>query len=151
MNTKNQDIRISTDKEKLNVGYIHDYLSNKSYWAEGIPLDTVQKSIDGSLCFGVYDKDEQIGFARVISDMATYGYLCDVFIDEQYRGMGLGVWLMETIMADPRLQGFRRWMLGTKDAHGLYEKSGFGPLEDPTRVMTKKAKDPYPKKNSPDV
>jgi N-acetylglutamate synthase-like GNAT family acetyltransferase len=140
---------ISTDKLKLDLNYIHDYLSNRSYWAEGIPLETVAKSIEGSLCYGVYFQDKQIGFARVVTDLATFGYLADVFIDEQYRARGLGIWLMETIMADSRFEGLRHWILGTKDAHGLYAKFGFKPLDEPQRVMRKKMENPYGKGSSP--
>src|ERR1700712_302077 len=91
-------------------------------WAENIPVEVVQRSIDGAVCFGVYDEGEQIGFARVITDKATFGYLADVFIDERYRGLGLSKWLMETIMSHPELQGFRNWQLATRDAHTLYAK-----------------------------
>ncbi|HLY69390.1 MAG TPA: GNAT family N-acetyltransferase [Puia sp.] len=135
MHWQKENYIISDEKEKLDVQYIHRYLSNKSYWAENIPLETVKKSIEGSTCFGIYDGKNQIGFARVITDKATFGYLADVFIDEHYRQKGLSMWLMEVIMAYPELQGLRRWMLGTKDAHGLYEKFGFEPLENPNRVM----------------
>jgi GNAT superfamily N-acetyltransferase len=133
---------ISTDKSKLDINYIHQFLS-RSYWAESIPVETVQRSIDGSLCFGVYDGNQQIGFARVITDNATFGYLADVFVDENYRGKKLGIWLMETIMSRPELQGFRNWMLGTRDAHGLYEKFGFKPLEQPERIMRKNDPEVY--------
>ena len=133
---------ISTDKTKLDIPYIHLFLA-QSYWAENIPTAIVQKSIDGSVCFGVYDDENQIGFARVITDKATFGYLADVFIDKKYRGRGLSKWLMETIMAHPELQGFRTWQLGTKDAHGLYEKFGFRPLEYPERMMRKNVPDIY--------
>ncbi|HEX4373001.1 MAG TPA: GNAT family N-acetyltransferase [Puia sp.] len=135
MNWQKENFIISDEKEKLNAEYIHDYLSNKSYWAENIPLETVKKSIDGSICFGMYENEKQIGFARVVTDKATFGYLADVFIDENYRGRNLSKWLMEIIMAYPELQGLRRWMLGTKDAHSLYEKFGFEALENPKRVM----------------
>ncbi|MEP7107471.1 MAG: GNAT family N-acetyltransferase [Ferruginibacter sp.] len=127
---------ISTDKDKLNIPYIHQFLS-RSYWAENIPVEIVQKSIEGSLCFGVYDGVYQIGFARVITDKATFGYLADVFIEERYRGKGLAKWLMESIMSHPDLQGFRSWQLGTRDAQGLYAKFGFKPLENPERIMKK--------------
>jgi GNAT superfamily N-acetyltransferase len=128
---------ISTEKEKLDLAFVHDYLCYQSYWAQGIPMETVKKSIEGSLCFGIYDQEKQIGFARVITDLATYGYLADVFIAEQFRGLGLSKWLMEVIFSHPDLQGFRRWMLGTKDAHGLYEQFGFQPLDKPERIMQK--------------
>jgi N-acetylglutamate synthase-like GNAT family acetyltransferase len=118
---------ISTDNDRLDIPFIHAFLSG-SYWAENIPVATVAKSIAGSLCFGVYEGDKQIGFARVITDKATFGYLADVFIDTVYRGHGLSKWLMDTIMAHPDLQGLRRFMLATKDAHGLYAQYGFTPL-----------------------
>ena len=137
MNWYKANFIISDEKEKLDAEYIHNYLSNKSYWAENIPLETVKKSIDGSICFGMYENEKQIGFARVVTDKATFGYLADVFIDENYRAQGLSKWLMEIIMAYPELQGLRRWMLGTRDAHSLYEKFGFEPLENPKRVMHK--------------
>jgi GNAT superfamily N-acetyltransferase len=140
---------ISTNKNKLDVAVIHTYLSKESYWAKNIPLAVVQKSIDGSFCFGVYKKqnpDVQIGFARVITDNATFGYLADVFILEQYRGIGLSKWLMHEIMQHENLQGFRRWLLATKDAHGLYEQFGFTLLENTGRLMGFKPFDEYPNK-----
>jgi GNAT superfamily N-acetyltransferase len=133
---------ISTDKEKLDIEYIHRFLSH-SYWAENIPLTIVQKSVDGSMCFAVYDDDKQIGFARVITDHATFGYLADVFIDENYRGRGLSKWLMEVIMGHPELQGFRSWQLATKDAHGLYARFGFAIPDKPERIMRKVVADIY--------
>ena len=136
---------ISTDKEKLDIPFIHQFLAH-SYWAEDIPVETVQKSINGSLCFAVYEAGRQIGFARVITDYATFGYLADVFIDHHFRGRGLSKWLMETIMGYPPLQGFRMWLLGTRDAHGLYAQFGFTALENPERIMRKAVPDIYKKK-----
>jgi GNAT superfamily N-acetyltransferase len=133
---------ISTDKNKLDLNYIHQFLT-ESYWAEGIPIEIVQRSVEGAMCFGVYDRENQIGFARVITDKATFGYLADVFIDPNYRGKGLSKWLMETIMNHPDLQGFRSWQLATRDAHGLYEKFGFKPLDNPERIMRKAVLDIY--------
>ena len=135
-----KDFFISTDKSKLNIEMIHQYLSNESYWAKNIPVGLVQQSVDGSFCFGVYKKESdaahtQIGFARVITDHATFGYLADVFILNEYRGKQLSKWLMFEIMHHPQLQGFRRWMLATRDAHGLYEQFGFTPLANPERIM----------------
>jgi GNAT superfamily N-acetyltransferase len=135
MNWSKEGFLISDEKFRLQPEYIHDYLSEKSYWAAHIPLETVIRSIEGSVCFGMYDTHRQIGFARVVTDKATFGYLADVFIDENYRGKGLGKWLMEVIMGYPELQGLRRWMLGTRDAHELYKKFGFEQLENPQRVM----------------
>jgi len=142
------DLIISTDKTKLDVPFIHDYLSNESYWAKNIPVDVVKKSIEGSFCFGLYDKEKQVGFARVITDHATFGYLADVFIIEEYRGKGLSKWLMTEIMKYPSLQGFRRWMLATRDAHGLYRQFGFEPLDMPERIMGFRPFTEYPPVNS---
>jgi len=141
---QNGSYTISTDKSKLDIPYIHQFISH-SYWAENIPVEVVQRSIEGSLCFGLYDGKKQIGFARVISDMATFAYLADVFVDDQYRGQGLSKWLMEIIMSHPNLQGLRRFMLGTKDAHGLYAKFGFTSLSQPERWMQKHFPDIYTK------
>ena len=119
---------ISTNTSLLDVNMIHNYLANESYWAKNIPLATVEKSIKHSLCFGVYDGITQIGFARVITDYTAFAYLCDVFIIETYRKKGLSKWLLQTIHAYPELQGLRRWMLGTKDAQGLYVQFGWQSL-----------------------
>src|SRR3954452_23303447 len=104
------EYRITTDKTKLDLAMVHDFLSNRSYWAQGIPFDTVRQSVENSLCFGVFHQDKQIGFARVITDFATMAYLADVFIVEGHRGKSLSKWLMETIISYPALQGLRRWM-----------------------------------------
>ena len=125
---------ISTDRAKLDLDVIHKFLT-RSYWAAGIPRATVARSIENSLCFGVYDSSNQVGFARVISDFTTYAYVADVFILEPYRERGLGKELMASIMAHPQLQGLRRWSLATRDAHGLYEQFGFTALENPSRSM----------------
>jgi N-acetylglutamate synthase-like GNAT family acetyltransferase len=125
---------ISTDRSRLDLDVIHRFLT-RSYWASGIPRETIARSIDNSLCFGVYDGRNQIGFARVISDFATFAYVADVFIDEHYRERSLGKELMASIMAHPDLQGLRRWNLATRDAHGLYAQFGFKPLENPARMM----------------
>lgn len=122
---------------------IHDYLSNHSYWAKGIPFETVTRSIENSLCFGVYNGNSQIGFARVISDKATFAYLADVFILEKFRGLGLSKKLIETILGHKELQGLRRWMLGTFDAHGLYSKYGFKALSQPDRFMELRSPEAY--------
>jgi GNAT superfamily N-acetyltransferase len=126
---------ITTDTTFFNLNFIHGYLSTSSYWAANIPLETVQKSIENSLCFGVFHLGKQIGLARVITDKATFAYLADVFIDEGYRGRGLSKWLMEEIMKHPDLQGLRRMLLATRDAHGLYAKFGFEPLTHTDRWM----------------
>jgi N-acetylglutamate synthase-like GNAT family acetyltransferase len=125
---------ISTDRSKLDLDVIHGFLA-RSYWAAGIPRETVARSIENSLCFGVYDNANQIGFARVISDFATYAYIADVFILEPYRERGLGKELIASIMAHPDLRGLRRWSLGTRDAQGLYAQFGFEPVVN-TRSRT---------------
>ena len=139
---------ISTDKNKLDVSLIHDYLSNESYWAKNIPVHIIEKSIDGSFCFGIYHSNKQVGFARVITDHATFAYLADVFVVEQYRGKGLSKWMMETITTNPELQGLRRWLLATRDAHGLYARFGFAALDKPERIMGMKPFEEYPPLNS---
>lgn len=124
---------ISTDKDLIDFEVVYNYLSNESYWAKGIPRAIVQTSIEHSLCFGVYNNDQQIGFARLVTDMATFAYLADVFILEAYRGKGLSKWLIEVIQAHPELQTLRRWVLGTRDAHGLYEQFGWSVFTEEMR------------------
>jgi len=134
---------ISTDRARLDLDAIHGFLSN-CYWAKGIPRDVVAKSIENSLCFGVYDSSgAQIGFARVVSDFATVAYLGDVFVIAAYRGRGLSKWMMECIMQHPALQNLRRWILLTRDAHGLYKQFGFTPLRAPERFMELHRPDVY--------
>lgn len=125
---------ISTDRSRFDLDLIHRFLTN-SYWAEGIPREIFERSIENSLCFGIFDHDEQVGFARVITDRATFAYLGDVFIIESHRGRGLSKQLMRAIMEHPELQGLRRWSLVTRDAHKLYEQFGFTPLADAQRHM----------------
>lgn len=151
--TSKDEFIISTDKSKLDIDVIHHYLCNESYWAKNIPLEIVKKSIDGSCCcFGLYANEnsilQQVGFARVISDCATFAYLADVFVLESYRGKGLSKWLMKTIMDCPDLQGLRGWMLATRDAHTLYEKFGFSILENTGRFMRLSPFQAYPETNS---
>lgn len=118
------DFEVSTDPARIQLEMVHEFLTN-SYWAKGIPMTTVRRSIENSICFGLYFSSQQIGFARVISDRATFAYLGDVFILPAYRGRGLSKWLMECILAHPDLQGLRRWILATRDAHRLYASYGF--------------------------
>ncbi len=126
---------ISTDPSRLDLDVIHGFLTN-CYWAKGIPREVVARSIEHSLCFGVYDgSGAQVGFARVVSDFATVAYLGDVFVLESHRGRGLSKWLMECITQHPGLQGLRRWILLTSDAHELYKKFGFTPVKAPDRYM----------------
>ncbi len=134
MTTAKDQFTITTEKEKLDIEFIHSFLT-RSYWAEGISKELIERSVNGALCFGLFENDTQIGFARMITDKATFAYLADVFIIEEYRGRGLSKWLMEVIMAHPSLQGLRRMMLATRDAHRLYEKFGFTALNNVDRWM----------------
>lgn len=127
---------ISTDPARLDAHAVHRYLCT-SYWAEGIPLELVERSLRHSICFGLYAPEGQVGLARVISDEATFAYLCDVYVLPAHRGQGLGRWLMSCVMGSPRLQGLRRWMLVTRDAHALYRDVGFGPPRDAGGIMEK--------------
>ncbi|MBN9282993.1 MULTISPECIES: GNAT family N-acetyltransferase [unclassified Flavobacterium] len=133
--TTKGDFTISTDKSKLDLEVIHDYLANQSYWSKNIPKERIRKSIANALCFGIYYKDKQIGYAKVVSDFSTMAYLGDVFVLEDYRGQGLSKWLMETIMSHPELTGLRRWILLTSDAHELYKKFGWQPIASPEKWM----------------
>jgi GNAT superfamily N-acetyltransferase len=137
------EFHISTDPARLDLDVIHSFLTN-CYWAKGIPRDVVARSIEPSLCFGVYDgSGAQVGFARVVSDFATVAYLGDVFVLESHRGRGLGKWMMECIMRHPALQNLRRWILLTRDAHGLYAQFGFTPVKSPERYMELHRPDVY--------
>lgn len=134
---------VSTDRARLDLDVIHEFLSN-CYWAKGIPPATVARSIKHSLCFGIYDGSGlQVGFARVVSDFATVAYLGDVFVLEAYRGRGLSKFLMECVTQHPALQGLRRWILLTRDAHGLYQQFGFTPLKSADRYMELHRPDVY--------
>ena|SRR5438105_9100011 len=134
MPSTDNEYEISTDKRRLDVAAVHAYLT-QSYWSAGVPRTTVERAIEGSLCFGVFFRGGQVGFARVVTDNATFGYLADVFIVEPHRGQGLSKRLMEFIFAHPDLHGLRRFMLATKDAHGLYRQFGFTELSNPARFM----------------
>ena len=128
------EFTISTEKARLQLETIVAFLS-RAYWAQGRTRAVIERSIEHSHCFGLYAGERQIGFARVVTDCATFAYLCDVFIDESYRGQGLGKWLMSVVMDHPDLQGLRRWILATRDAHGLYRQFGWAELKDPGRWM----------------
>jgi GNAT superfamily N-acetyltransferase len=142
-NIQDGDLLISTDKALLDRAFIHQYLSERSYWAKGLPLETMNRSIEHSLCFGMYRDGRQIGFARAVTDCATFAWLADVFVDESERAGGLGKKLVSAILAHPQLQGLRRLMLGTRDAHGLYARYGFKPLEHVERFMQIQDPNPY--------
>ena len=132
--SKREEFLISTDPARLDIVAVHAYLT-QSYWAMGIAKEVVAKSVEGSLCFGLYEGSRQIGLARVITDKATFAYLCDVYVLAEYRGRGLGKWLMSVVRAHPDLQQLRRFVLVTRDAHGLYEQFGFSRLKEPGRYM----------------
>jgi len=134
MEARKGEFLLSTDRERLDLDVIHGFLT-ASYWAAGISREIVARSIENSLCFGVYTEGKQVAFARVISDFATYAYIGDVFVIEAFRGHGMGKWMMECIMKHPSLQGLRRWTLLTRDAHGLYAQFGFAPLQKPESYM----------------
>lgn len=129
------EFTISTDRSRLDLGVIHGYLSTESYWAVGRDPEVVRRSVEHSLPFGLYEGERQIGFARVVTDYATFAWIADVFVLDEFRGRGLGKWLVEVILSHPALQGFRRWVLATKDAHGLYRQFGFQELKRPERWM----------------
>lgn len=145
MERTKDDLLISDDQALLDIGLIHDYLSGQSYWAEHVPLEVVEKSITNSLCFGLYKSGKQVGFARLVTDKATFAYVADVFVLEAHRGQGLSKWLMEVIQSHPEVQGLRRWMLMTRDAQGLYEQFGWTVLDEDarTRCMQRHFKDRY--------
>ena len=143
MNWQNGEFTISTDREKLQFDEIHRFLSEESYWARERTREQTLTAIKNSLPFGVYTGENQIGFARVVTDYATFAYLGDVYILEAFRGRGLSKWLMEVIVGHPELQGLRRWILATRDAHSLYERFGFHELVHPQRWMEKPAPNAY--------
>lgn len=140
---KNGEFVIDTDRSRLDFDAIQRFLAEDSYWAKTRTPEQTQTAIDNSICFGLYHGETLAGFARVVSDQATFAYLGDVFIIDEYRGQGLSKWLMQTIVSHPDLQGLRRWVLATRDAHGLYEQYGFGPLVHPDRWMELTAPDAY--------
>ena len=139
------DFIFSDDRNLIDINAVHHYLSTESYWAKNIPLALVQKAIAHSLCFGIYKDGKQAGFARWITDRATYAYLCDVYVATTYRGLGLSKKLMSLMLFHPDLQGLRRYHLATLDAHGLYQQFGFKALENPERQMAIVVKDIYEK------
>jgi GNAT superfamily N-acetyltransferase len=135
-------LTVSTDRTRLDIDLVHRVLG-ATYWAGGIPREVVERSIDGSVAFGLYDGVEQIGFARVVTDLATYAYLSDVFVVEHRRGNGLGDWLIESIMLHPELQGLRRFALFTRDAATLYARHGFTAATGPSGYMEILNRDVY--------
>ena len=139
---------VSDDRARLDLGVIHGFLRT-AYWSMDVPEDVVKRAIEGSLCFGLFEHDRQVGFARAITDRATYAYLADVFVLPSHRGRGLARWLMECVMAHPDLQGLRRFSLVTRDAHALYRPFGFEALSQPDRYMERFAPDVYARQEAP--
>jgi GNAT superfamily N-acetyltransferase len=135
MDLRHGEFVISTDPGRLDVDAVHAYLSGESYWARGVPRDRLERAMRHSLCFGLYEGERQIGFARIVTDRATFAYLCDVFLLDAYRGRGLGTWMMESIAAHPDLTGLRRWLLATRDAHPFYQRLGWSTPENPDTYM----------------
>ena len=143
MEIEDHGIVFSDDPQKLDPIRVHHYLSTQSYWAQNVPMEVVKRSMDNSLCFGVYKDTVQIGFARWITDKATFAYLADVYIEEIHRGQGLSKKLMSLMLFHKDLQGLRRYMLAINDAHGLYSQFGFKAIEHPDRLMAIVIKDAY--------
>ena len=139
---KRNQLVVSTDPARLDLNAVHSYLIS-AYWCEGIPREIVERALKNSLCFGLFDGSIQVGLARVVTDYATFAYLCDVYVLETHQGRGLGKWLIECAMAHPQLQGLRRFNLVTRDAHQLYAPFGFKPLAAPERHMEKVTPDIY--------
>jgi GNAT superfamily N-acetyltransferase len=136
------DYELSTDRARMDLDAIHAFLS-RAYWSPGVPREVVERAIAGSLCFGVFLHGEQVAFARVVTDRATFGYLADVYVLEAHRGRGLSRRMMDAVVAHPDLQGLRRLLLATRDAHGLYARYGFRPLAAPERFMEVHTPDVY--------
>ena len=135
MEWRRGDLVVSDEPRRLDRSRVWRFLSQESYWAGGIPQETVAKAMEHSLCFGLYRSGAQVGFARVVTDRATFAYLCDVFVDAEARGAGLGEWMVSCVLEHPELQGLRRICLMTRDAQGLYERFGFRPMPDPARYL----------------
>jgi len=136
-------ISVTSDRARMDIDAIHAFLSNEAYWSLNIPREIVERAIAHSLCFGAFDSQAQVGFARVITDYATFAYLADVFVLESHRGRGIGKQIMDAIAKHPQLQGLRRWHLVTRDAHALYAQFGFAPIDAPERHMMKVVRNAY--------
>jgi len=143
MQITRDNLVIDTNRDRLDLDLIQRFFEKESYWAARRTAEQTRTAVENSICFGLYHDERQIGFARVVTDMATFAYLGDVFVLSEYRGQGLGKWLMETVMSHPDLQGLRRWVLATRDAHGLYRQIGFDGLRHPDRWMELCAPDAY--------
>lgn len=142
MEIERDDLTFSDDKSRLDMERVHAWIAS-TYWAKGIPRTVLERAIDGSDCFGIYSATEQVAFARLVTDRATFAYLCDVYVVDEYRGKGIGHWLMSLIDAHPDYQGLRRWMLATRDAHALYAQHGWTQVTDAAPLMQKHDPDVY--------
>lgn len=142
-------VEVSTDDTRLDIDLIHHFLA-RTYWSPGIPRDILERALANSLNFGAYAAGKQLGFARIVTDRATFAYLCDVFVVEAWRGRGVSKFIMECVMGHPELQNLRRVMLATADAHGLYRQFGFAVIARPERMMEIVAPDIYQRLGSPD-
>jgi GNAT superfamily N-acetyltransferase len=134
---------ITTDLSRIDLDRVHDWIARKSYWAGQMPRNVFDRAVEGSLCFGAIEKDLTVGFARVISDRATFAYVSDVFVDPARRGIGIGKSIMAAVTVHPDLQDLRRWILATRDAHGLYARYGFAPVAAPERIMERSDPEVY--------
>ena len=150
MEWQKDDYLLSTDRSKIDINAVHDFLS-RSYWAEGIPIETLRRSIENSLCFAIYQQEMLVGFGRVISDFATFAYLADVFVLPEHRGKGLSKWLIQIIIDHPQLQGLRRFTLATRDAHSLYAQFGFSVFDKPERWMHRHDPEVYKQIRNPNI
>lgn len=143
MNERDPQFEISIDKRRMQLDVIHDFLSRESYWAQNRTLEQTRLAIENSLCFGVFAGPRQVAFGRIVTDFATFAYVGDIFVSRDCRGRGLAKWIMQTMVEYPELQGLRRWVLATRDAHRLYEQFDFAPLRFPERWMERAASDAY--------
>jgi GNAT superfamily N-acetyltransferase len=143
MEWQRDEYRVTDERSRMDLGVIHGFMAGESYWAAGIPEGVMARAVANSLCFGLFLRDRQVGFARVVTDRATFGYLCDVFVDRGHRGAGLGKWLVDCVLSHPDLQGLRRLCLVTRDAHELYKGFGFKPMPDATRYLELHRPDVY--------
>ena len=143
MKKRNGEYEIDTDRKRLDLAAIHRFLSNESYWAHNRTMEQTLTAVENSQCFGLFCGKQQVGFARLVTDRATFAYIGDVYVIDEHRGKDLSKWLMKVIVEQPDLQGLRRWVLATRDAHGLYEQFEFAPLRHPDRWMERTAPDAY--------
>lgn len=148
MDWRKDNYLLTTDASLFDIDTLYHFISDQSYWSRGIPRAIFERSLQHSLCFGLFQEETQIGFARVVSDFATFAYLGDVFVHENHRGRGLSKWMMDCVLLHPDLQGLRRWMLATRDAHELYKQFGFTELKAPVKFMEKHDPEVYAQRDA---